>query len=109
MNLDKYRLRASVRADNLALKCGTYGMEHEIYSNLRHQIKEAILHEKMVKKVDEFSTTFVIDVIVMHPDEFHGIVQREAMELYRRMNLSGLGTQFVESTEVVSKPVLKKL
>lgn len=85
MRVDKYTFRVATTASNAAFN-NSSDMAQCVMEQMRSQLKEAILNEKMETFREEFSTTFRMDVVVMNPDEFYSIVQEEAMILASRMN-----------------------
>lgn len=85
MKIDNYTMRVATTVSNSAFN-SHLDMAQYAAQQMRSQLKEAILNEKMETFREEFSTTFRMDVVVMNPDEFYRIVQEEAMALVSRMN-----------------------
>lgn len=85
MKIDNYTLRVAATVSNASFN-NSSDMVHYVMAQMRSQMKEAILNEKVETFREEFSTTFRLDVVVMNPDEFYRIVQEEAMSLVSRMN-----------------------
>lgn len=85
MKIDNYTLRAATTVSNATFENNSE-MTYYAKQQLRQQLKEAILNEKMETFREEYSTTFRMDVVVLNPDEFYRIVQQEAMILASRMN-----------------------
>lgn len=85
MKIDNYTLRVATTVSNASFN-NSSDMVNYVMDQMRSQMKEAILNEKVETFREEFSTTFRLDVVVMNPDEFYRIVQEEAMSLVSRMN-----------------------
>lgn len=79
-------IQASYTVNNREL-ChqGTQRLENGIYQALLAKLTDSLCYQCMKTTKEEYCTTYSIDLVVATPDEFHRLVQEEAMKLYSRM------------------------
>ncbi|AWM87359.1 hypothetical protein [Microvirga sp. 17 mud 1-3] len=77
--------RAYCRFDNLRLNASRPEAMSIVQQDMTRIIAGTIADKHIKEERGEFQTTFVLDVYVLTPDEFHQLVQQEAMELTRFM------------------------
>lgn len=82
------QIHARKRVDNVSANSGYADMPRLVGRDLRMQIADLIVRTRMTTTVNAFHTDYSIDLYVFTPDEFHRIVQEEAMRISNMINLS---------------------
>ena len=77
----------NVRRSNLQADAHPDWVRSEVLKSMHERMAAFVVNAKLTEHKEEFSTDYRLSLVVCSPDEFYGLVQREAMRMVRFLPL----------------------
>jgi hypothetical protein len=84
------RIFASRRVDNLAISKGAIDIRSMVRHDLGRVLASQLTTLHMEERQQQYSTDFVVELLVFTPDQLVGLVREEAMNMTRVLNVNDL-------------------